>query len=165
MFLFFCVYTILRYEFNTFYLKNVLLEGETAKKGCQSPNTLRLELLSATRSACGNTARTSVWSTTRTSVWNAYWSTTWLTREVWVMPLVRLLAWTRLWRVVVTLVSLVGLVVLVAVACTYGRRRRRTTWIKVTCGATCGRHIYIYYHLLWFAIEWSVCVISHYRAK
>ena len=142
------------------------MEGETAKKGCQSPNTLRLELLSATRSACGNTARTSVWSTTRTSVWNAYGSTIWLTIEVWVVALARLLAWTRLWRVVVTLVSLVELVVLVAVACTYGRRRRRTTTrIEVFNTATCWGHIYIYYDLLWLAIEWSVCVVSHYRAK
>ena len=38
-FIYFSLCTLSRHEFNTIYLINVLLEGETAKKGCQSPNT------------------------------------------------------------------------------------------------------------------------------
>ena len=162
MFCFFGLCTLLRHEFNTFYLINVLQGGETAKKGCQSPDTLLLGLLSATRSAVGST----IWSAVGSTSWTSCRSQRLAIRNACglTVEVVVTLVWAWLWRVVVVVVArlLVELSsVIVVVACALWRGRRTTARVEVLYGTTCGGHIHVNYNILWLAIEWSICVVCH----
>ena len=97
--------------------------------------------------------------TTRTTIWCALWSlamfgTTTLTLV--------LLAWAKLWTIVVTWILLVVLWSSLTAVATILWRRGTAARIVVRA-TTYGRHIHIYHDLLGFTLCCCICIVCHCR--